>query len=72
MQRHENIYASLAALRERGIIRSYMVQGNMPGKRYTVETMSSGTRAFDTAGVESFILGAKAALVDRTVARGSW
>jgi hypothetical protein len=34
----------------------------MPGKRYTVETSALSTLAFDTRGVEDFILGAKAVL----------
>lgn len=56
MTRKARIYRQLDCAEEKGYLRSWYAQGNMPGMRWTVET-KVGTRAYTTNEVEAFIHG---------------
>lgn len=58
MTRHDRIRAQLDWAVEHSVIRSYMVQGDMPGKRWTLEGFGFSTRSYTTQEVEVFLLGA--------------
>jgi hypothetical protein len=60
-KRKERIYARLKALTALGIIQDdLMVQGQMPGLRWTFTPCGYGTRAMTTNDVEWFLIGASA------------
>ena len=58
MTRKDWIHSGLAWAVEKGIIRSYSSQSNMPGVRWTLEGVGFHTRVYSTAEVEAFLLGA--------------
>ena len=64
MNRKQRIYQALLRMEKSGVISDLMVQGSMPGLRWTFTPAGYSTRAMTTNDVEWFIIGVNAGRYD--------